>query len=265
MAQKSNNDKKLLVRASLLAILRKVGGCRKASLARSFFIKALRQRIINLLTNMSEVETQKVKKITLGLVVSWIFGIVFLLAGAMTLASHVGGGILIIIAALIALPPVSKLMAEKLKFTLSGGLKFFVIIILIGFGIGLSTASQTAENSSIAPSAANNQPAEQAIAVTASKLMADYEANEVAADAQYKNKLVTVSGSIFAIGKDVLNIPYVALNGNSPSIIFNVQCMFDKGDQAQLSTLAKDQKITLQGRVSGKLGNVLVKDCSIVR
>jgi hypothetical protein len=135
-----------------------------------------------------------------------------------------------------------------------------IIIFMLMNSAGSKLRKEQDQNAVVQP-----QAQETSIAVTATKLVADYEANEVAADAQYKGKLVDVSGTIHAIGKDLLDNPYVALSGNSPSMIFNVQCMFEKSDQAQLASLSKGTRITLRGRVSGKLGNVLVRECSIVR
>lgn len=134
-------------------------------------------------------------------------------------------------------------------------LGLIVLFIIIGVSNG---GSKDAQNNNSQTKSSEQQP-EQVISVTATKLAADYDANEVAADEQYKNKLVQVSGTIKDIGKDILDTPYVALyTGN---LITSVQCMFDKADSSKLVNLAKNQKITLTGRVSGKLGNVLVKDC----
>jgi hypothetical protein len=213
---------------------------------------------------MKESDSQKVRKISLGLVLGWIIGIFLLLTGLVSIAKQTGAGIMFILAAIVSLPPLNSFLAGKLKIKLSGGLRAFLVIVFLAIAFGLIISGSGPESKS-ADAADANKPVEQAIVITAPRLLADYEANEVSADAQYKNKLVSVSGSIYAIGKDLLDTPYVALNGNSPSLIFNVQCMFDKGDQAQLTSLSKNEKITLQGRVRGKLGNVILDDCSVVR
>lgn len=134
-----------------------------------------------------------------------------------------------------------------------GVLGFIVAINAISGG---SKDSQSGSN----PQATQQQTA--AIKVTALKLSADYKANEVAADQQYKNQLVEITGTIENIGKDILDTPYISLAGDD--IIFGIQCMFNKSDASKLVNLSKNQKITLTGKVSGKLGNVLVKDCQIV-
>ncbi len=101
--------------------------------------------------------------------------------------------------------------------------------------------------------------------VSAIRLMNAYKENEVAADSQYKGHLVEVHGTIDTIGKDILDTPYVSLKASYNQYDFGtVQCMFDKNSQSQLASLSKGTEITLHGRVSGKLGNVIVRDCSIV-
>lgn len=102
------------------------------------------------------------------------------------------------------------------------------------------------------------------MAVTAPNLFADYEANEVSADEKYKGKTLDVQGRVETIGKDIVDSMYVTLDINKPMSIGNVQCMFDGGHKAELTQLKKGQKVTLRGEVSGKMGNVLMRNCAIV-
>lgn len=102
------------------------------------------------------------------------------------------------------------------------------------------------------------------IAVSAPNLYADYEANEVAADEKYKGKTIDVQGTIETIGKDIVDSMYVTLSINKPMSIGSIQCMFDGEHKAELTSLKKGQKVTLRGEVSGKMGNVLVRNCVIV-
>ncbi len=128
---------------------------------------------------------------------------------------------------------------------------FFVIMGVIG----------SANNGQNYPSQQIHKPSEASIAVTAVQLFAAYEANAIAADNQYKGKLLEVSGIVASVGKDILDAPYVSLKTNNP--IFSVQCMIDKSEAAQAATLSKGARIVVVGRNSGKLGNILLRDCSI--
>lgn len=140
---------------------------------------------------------------------------------------------------------------------------FWVLAVIVFFIIvGSSGSSNPASTSSVVQEQAVSEPA---VAVTASKLASDYEANEVSADAKYKGKILEVTGTISNIGKDILDTPYVALSDGKQYSITSIQCMFDKSDQGQLAALSKDAKITLSGRGDGKLGNILLRECSIVK
>lgn len=137
-------------------------------------------------------------------------------------------------------------------------LAIIVIIIIASSGGGSGSSGTNSSGSN----QTNTAPAEQAIAVTATKLYADYKANEISADNTYKGKLVEVSGTVDNIGKDILDKPYISLK--TGEIIGSVQCMLDDDAIAEASALAEGTKVTMQGRVNGLLGNVLVKDCTLV-
>ena len=100
---------------------------------------------------MANEQTTPSKKITVGLILSWIFGILFALTGIIAVFSEPIPGIVMLIMAAVLLPPVNKLVDKKWKFHLSGGIK--IVVIIIGFIIFGSTidTSNTAKQQ-------NNQP-----------------------------------------------------------------------------------------------------------
>ena len=63
----------------------------------------------------------------------------------------------------------------------------------------------------------------QEVVFAAKDLASDYEANEVAADGKYKNKIFIASGTMTDFGTDILGHPYVILDQN-------VQCTFAEKD-----------------------------------
>jgi len=82
-------------------------------------------------------ENKEVRKITLGLVFSWLAGLLFLLV---TLGSFISGSFipafLYLFAALILLPPVNNFLRKKFNVELSRGLKivaFLILIIVAGY------------------------------------------------------------------------------------------------------------------------------------
>lgn len=210
---------------------------------------------------------QGTKKITIGLITGWVIGILTLLSGVTMLFTNVVSALLLLLVAVVLLPPANKLTKEKLHFSLSGGLKFVVVVVLlIVAGVvgskNLPTSNTTRDGSQTAP--AEKQVKKEVIRVSAVQLSEEYDANKVAADTKYKGKSLEISGVIDSIGKDIVDTPYVTLKGRELSL-FGVQCMFSKADEPKLATLSKGRGITLRGEVSGELiGNVLVRDCQIV-
>ena len=218
------------------------------------------------------------KKITLGFVLSWIFAVLFGVPGIMMLfEGKVLGGLLFILSALILLPPANTWAAKNIGFSLSGMLKFAVVIVLLIIS-GVVLSGDKTPVQSTTPTASNvtttnpqsvtqNTPVSQAptaLKVSATQLSQTYANNEVAADAKYKGNVVDVTGVIETIGKDILNNPYVSLKTAEYSII-SVQCMFSQADETKLATLSSGQSITLEGTVSGKIINVILDGCSVVK
>lgn len=133
------------------------------------------------------------------------------------------------------------------------------VIYVIAFTIVITNFSGS--SSSSAPAAIP----QEAIKVTALKIVSEYKENGVSADAKYKNKLIEVSGTVKTIDKDVLDTPYIALESYEYAIVDHVQCMFSKSSESELASVSKGQKIVLQGTVQGKLGNIIVNGCKIIR
>jgi len=89
-------------------------------------------------------EIRQSKKISVGLVLSWIFGSLFALTGVISIFSDPVPGIIILIMAGVLLPPINKLIDEKWNFHLSKGIKVLVIIICLSiFGSTVDTSNNT--------------------------------------------------------------------------------------------------------------------------
>lgn len=102
---------------------------------------------------------KETKKITLGLILSWIFGVLFGISGLTFLfsGSIVAGGSLIL-ASLVLLPPVNKFVEEKFEFELSRGLKITLVIILfVIYSVNLPSFN---DDIKIQPTENVNQPSE---------------------------------------------------------------------------------------------------------
>lgn len=81
------------------------------------------------------------KKITVGSVLSWIFGVIFVLGGLGALISlQIKSALVLFIMAIVLLPPVYKFVSDKFNFELSKGIKALIIIVgLLAFFIFTDT------------------------------------------------------------------------------------------------------------------------------
>ena len=89
------------------------------------------------------------KDTTLGLIFSWIFGVIFLLLGLAVIinGSYISGIIVVLCSAMI-IPSFNNIIATRFKFQISRLAKFSLfLIILIFLAIGLSNPSLTDTNS----------------------------------------------------------------------------------------------------------------------
>lgn len=78
------------------------------------------------------------KKITVGTILSWGFGVLFLLAGISNLTTNTVSGFIFIVLSAIILPPAVEFTSQKWNFHLSTGLK--TVIIIVGLGVAGSLA-----------------------------------------------------------------------------------------------------------------------------
>jgi len=106
------------------------------------------------MNNEEQNQSKAHTKITIGLVLSWGLGVLAAISGVTLLFSQLLTGILMLLLAAVLLPPVNKFVADKLHFSISGGLKFVVVIILLGvIGATMSTDSTSNSNTNTVPSA----------------------------------------------------------------------------------------------------------------
>lgn len=122
-------------------------------------------------------------------------------------------------------------------------------IALILFVLGLIGALAGKSGQEIAQKPAA-KPAAQIIAVSAEQLYKDYDANEVAADLKYKNRILRVAGTIRDLGK-TMDRPY--LNLATGAFSHQVMVLFPAGRyDAQLATYKKGAGVEVTGRCTGR-------------
>jgi hypothetical protein len=132
------------------------------------------------------------------------------------------------------------------------------VALLASFAIFAAASGETEE-------AAEMELSSQATAmsVSATRLYADYRANEISADQRYKGKALLVTGVVDNIGKDMMDTMYVTLKGDE--ILGSVQCYFAESHASKLSGLREGMNISIKGRCDGLMMNVMMKGCTIQR
>jgi hypothetical protein len=86
---------------------------------------------------LNNTEEKQVKKITLGLVLGWLFGGFFLLSGFLFVLTFtsLATGILCILIGVLTFPPANNFLVRKTNISLSKGLRIiivFVLLVLVG-------------------------------------------------------------------------------------------------------------------------------------
>jgi hypothetical protein len=133
---------------------------------------------------------------------------------------------------------------------------------LIAFAVlAVGTDGSSTGNTS-SSSGGTSAVAESPVAtLTAAELLDAYAANEVRTDALYKGKVITVSGKVESVGKDILDNMYISIAGSNEYSIFSVQAFFDTQYASRLSTYSKGDHVLVTCRCDGQFGNVLLKNC----
>jgi len=132
-----------------------------------------------------------------------------------------------------------------------------IIIVLAGIGSAMSKKEAAQEADTKARVAKDTE------AVSAEAIFKAYKDNEVGADERFKGKFVKIEGVVSNIGKDILDDIYVTFE--VPRSLFEVQAYFDPKEKGAVAQLAKGQRITVVCMGEGKVLNVLMKKCTVVK
>lgn len=105
------------------------------------------------------------------------------------------------------------------------------------------------------------------IQVTAVKIAAEYTADADAADKKYQGKTIEVEGIIESVDTIDIGGPSIAVSLATKEPIMVVQCMMagDPGKVANKEKLTKGRAVLIRGRCDGGSGNVLLRECVLVR
>lgn len=141
-------------------------------------------------------------------------------------------------------------------------LSSLVSLMLVACGDTSSSQPPTPASSQSEASAEASQPATEFIKITSAALGKAYEENEAAADDQYKDKNLELSGTIQSIQKDAFDNTVVSLNGVNE--FSNVMATLSDVASKDALKLKKKQKVTLVCIGNGEvMGSPMLKDCSV--
>jgi hypothetical protein len=125
--------------------------------------------------------------------------------------------------------------------------------------------SSTSRNTT--PSSGTTVPATPeapALKVTAGKLFADYQANEIAADSVYKGRLLMVTGSVSSINKDFAGSPFIMLA--TPNEFMGVHANLKEIEAPAAATLSPGNVVIVVCKGDGMiLGSPMLSDCVFQR
>ncbi len=151
-------------------------------------------------------------------------------------------------------------VVEWIGIFVFGGIGFLFLISNKKAPETAGVATQAAVQQEVAAPALAVEPV---LKVGLKELLSSYENNEVAADNQYKGKLIEVKGVIGEVKKDILGTLYVTVGTTKELEIPQVQALFEDSANGQLAQLKKGAQITVVCRVNGLMMNVLAEKCII--
>lgn len=173
---------------------------------------------------------------------------------------------------------VKKPIYKKWWFWLIIVILAVIVIASMGSDDSTSTSSDTVQQEVQDNSASQSKPQQEAnqsepqkevttespaISVSAADLLAAYEANEVSADKQYKDKKLSVTGVVDNISV-VLDQTSVVLTSGDAYELLGVRCYFkDEAEIEKVSNLSKGTTITVEGVCSGYGIEPIIQNCVI--
>lgn len=155
------------------------------------------------------------------------------------------------------------------------GLLIGIIAVILFIAIGASLSNNESDDNTTSDTVETKTEPKETTAETKKEekkvevmkidpetLITDYEANEVKGDEIYDGKMMELTGTIEDIGKDVLEEVYITFEREDEFEFTCVQCYFKDKDQIKkVMELSKGDKVTIQGKCTGKFGNVTIENC----
>lgn len=150
-----------------------------------------------------------------------------------------------------------------------------IVLAIVGGALGSSGGEEGTGSAPVSSAEADGTASEEStpaseaepapIEISATDLITAYDENEIAADEEYQDKLLQITGTVKSIGTDVADRAYLMLaDDRNEYAILGVQCYFEEEQAAALADLKEGDTVTLTGTCEGVVVSVSVKDCTLV-
>lgn len=162
-------------------------------------------------------------------------------------------------------------MSPVLRWLLGGALVAVLGVAgCCGFGAWrFNKAVKEAEKEMVKAQAnAEAQRKARTVMVSAEQLLKEFRDDPDAADKKYKDKCLEISGVVERNGMDGVDTPFVILHAGDENAKIKIECFFDIADEDEenvVKRLRKGQTVTLRGEYEGRVSNVQIRECVLVK
>lgn len=210
----------------------------------------------------TETKTAPIKATWICLIIAWVLFLLPIPGAGMFV-----GWPLNLVAFILAIVVMSRGFTSKGLIPLIASLIVSPAVYFIGLAIlaGAAVSGDAYSDYKARAEAANATSREQAapvdaIKVSARDLFKAYEANEIAADSQYKGKPIEITGTVESISSDFSDEPVVQLSGGEMFQMVHANGL----DKATAGGLSKGQGVTLACTGAGEvIGMPSLSNCSL--
>ncbi len=99
--------------------------------------------------------------------------------------------------------------------------------------------------------------------MTSSALVEDFNRDETAANKKYLDKVISVKGNVADIKTDSSGQATVFLDSGDP--MASVTCSFYNEEAAAVKAIQKGTAVIIKGKCTGKLMDVVLNKCSVIK
>lgn len=165
----------------------------------------------------------------------------------------------------VMVQPPKKKKTGKIVLAIIGAIVVLAIAgNILGSGNGGNSTTPANAGTNASGSAEKETPKEEVIKISAVDILAEYEANEVAATEKYKGKMLEISGVIDDFGKDILDKTYLTISDGKEFSTNSVQLYFDDSENSKVAELKKGDSVVIVGRCGDfSVFNLAVNNCKL--